>query len=123
MKKLLIILCFLPLFSYGQTMPDTCFTEEQILDISFTIDSLYEVCDINDQIIEEQKQLISDQKTLINLDSLQINYLTMQTKLLKTNIDLYVEREKRLQPRWYDNKAIWFSGGILSTILIFQVAK
>lgn len=123
MKKLLIILCFLPLFSYGQEKTDTCFTTQQILDISFTLDSLYVVCDINDKLIEEQRALISDQKHLINLDSLQINYLTTQSKLLKTNIDLYVEREKRLQPRWYDNKAIWFTGGILSTILIFQIAK
>jgi hypothetical protein len=123
MKKLLIILCFLPLFSYGQEKTDTCFTTQQILDISFTLDSLYAVCDINDQLIDEQRALISDQKHLINLDSLQINYLTTQSKLLKTNIDLYVEREKRLQPRWYDNKAIWFGGGILSTILIFQIAK
>jgi|688.fasta_scaffold631643_2 hypothetical protein len=121
MKRLLVILFFYPTLVFSQV--DTCFTSEEIQDISFTLDSLFLLNDINDSIIEQQKLLISDQKDLIKLDSLQLQYKTKQIALLQTNIDLYVEREKRLKPRWYDNKAIWFGGGILTSILIFQVVK
>jgi hypothetical protein len=114
MKKLLVILLF-PLTSFSQ-IADTCFTEQQVLDISFTLDSLTELNDINEQIISEQKHLLEKQGKLIELDSMQIAYREQQLVLLQKNIDLYVEREKRLQPKWYDHKALWFSGGILTTL-------
>jgi len=120
MKKLILILLF-PFSLSAQ--PDTCFTPQQIQDISFTLDSLYQLDSINKQIISKQEVLISDLQAVIKLDSMEISYREKQVNLLKTNIDLYVEREKRLKPRWYDNKAIWFGGGILTSVLIFQTVK
>jgi len=104
-------------------MPDTCFTEQQVQDISYTLDSLYQLNEINDSIISEQKIIITKLHQLIELDSMQLNYKTQQVNLLKTNINLYIEREKQLAPKWYDNKIIWFSTGIITTMLIFQIAK
>jgi hypothetical protein len=85
-------------------------------DILFTIDSLYELDDINQQIITKQDALVKELNFIIRLDSIQTSYQIEQTKLLRANIDLYVEREKRLRPKWYDNKAIWFGSGILTTL-------
>jgi hypothetical protein len=121
MKRILVILFIIPQFAFTQI--DTCFTAQQIQDISFTLDSLHQVIDINDNIILEQEFLIDKQFKLIELDSIQLSYKTQQIDLLQKNINLYVEREKRLQPRWYDNKSIWFGAGILTSILIFQVVK
>ena len=67
MKQLIFILLF-PITIFGQTVSDTCFTEQQI-------------------------------------------------DLLEENIDLYVKQQKKLQPKWYNNKIIWFSSGILTTVL------
>ena len=122
MKRFLIILSMIPVLAFTQ-VPDSCFTEQEIRDISFTLDSLYRVNELNDSIIAEQAKLIADQQRLIHLDELQLEYKTKQVSLLNDNIQMYVEREKYLKPKWYDSKALWFSGGILSTILIFQVAK
>lgn len=116
MKRLLIILCF-PLWSFAQELPDTCFTAEQIQDISFTLDSLYQIDDINKEIIKEQEAVIAGLMNVIRLDSIEINYRQQQTKLLQRNIDLYVEREKYIKPKWYDHKAIWFGAGILTTVV------
>jgi hypothetical protein len=115
MKKLLVI-CLFPLSCFSQNIPDTCFTKQEMQDILFTIDSLYELDEINQKIIDKQDELVQDLNSVIKLDSMQLAYQTEQTKLLKTNIDLYVEREKRLQPKWFDNKAVWFGSGILTTL-------
>jgi len=115
MKKLLVILLF-PFTCFSQQIPDTCFTEEQMRDILFTVDSLYELDDINQKIIERQDKLARELNLVIKLDSMQIAYHTEQTKLLKSNIDLYIEREKRLQPKWYDSKFLWFGSGIITTL-------
>lgn len=122
MKRLLLILLF-PISCFAQEVEDTCFTEQQILDISFTLDSLQKVIDISDDIILEQEFLIEKQSKLIELDSVQLSYKTQQIELLQKNVNLYVEREKRLQPKWYDNKTIWFGAGILTSLLVFQLVK
>lgn len=116
MKQLLIILAF-PFISYTQVMPDTCFTEDEIHGISETLDSLFYRDSINELIILEQDSIINYLETVIKLDSVELQIQTMQMDLLKSNIDLYIEREKLLKPKWYRHPAIWFVGGIVTTVL------
>jgi hypothetical protein len=116
MKKIFIILFLWPCLLFGQ-MPDTCFTSEEIIDISETLDSLYYLDSINNEIISQQETLISELEIVIRLDSVELIYTNQKTKFLKENIDLYIEREKYLKPKWYDHKVIWFSTGILTTLL------
>tara|TARA_R110000796_G_scaffold99965_2_gene208425 strand:- start:481 stop:861 length:381 start_codon:yes stop_codon:yes gene_type:complete len=115
MKKFFIIIIICPLISFGQ-LADTCFTSDEIIDISETLDSLYYMDSLNNKIITEQDNLISDLETIIRLDSIELIYTNIKLKLLNENIDLYIEREKHLRPKWYDHKAIWFSTGILTTL-------
>ena len=64
MKTLIIIL--FPVFAFTQTIPpDTCFTEQQVHDISETLDDLYYQDSINQQIISQQKQIIAKHLTII----------------------------------------------------------
>lgn len=124
MKRLLFILLF-PTILFSQS--DTCFTEQEILDISFTLDSLTELNEINDKIIREQEYVIKDLRHLIYLDSVEIYHYNRQIDALNKNIYLYIQREKLIKPKWYDNKTIWFASGIVSTILtaklIVEVVK
>ena len=126
MKSLLVILLF-PMYMFSQTIPDTCFTVQELNNISNTLDSLWRVDEINNDIISKQKQIIKKQESILYLDSIQIVLQKQQVTLLQKNIDLYVEREKRLQPKWYDNKNIWFGLGIFTSlgsgILINEILK
>jgi len=115
MKNIFIILIICPLISIGQ-LADTCFTSDEIIDISETLDSLYYTDSLNNKIITEQDNLISELETIIRFDSIELIYTNTKLELLKENIDLYIEREKHLRPKWYDHKAIWFSTGILTTL-------
>ena len=116
MKYFFIIICLYPVLMFTQ-VADTCFTSNQIIGISNTLDSLYYLDSINNEIILDQEVLISDLEQIIELDSLENLYLEQKNNFLKDNINLYIEREKLLKPKWYDNKIIWFSGGILTTLL------
>ena len=114
MKRLLVILLF-PVITWSQT--DTCFTPQEILDISFTLDSLTAVTELQEQTIKHLDYLVLDLKQLIKLDSIHINYQQTQIDALRKNVDIYIEREKIIAPKWYDNKIIYFTGGILTTVL------
>jgi len=116
MKKFFIIIFLWPLLVFGQ-MPDTCFTSEEIIDISETLDSLYYLDSINNEIISQQETLIYELETIVKLDSVEIIYMDKKINLLHDNINLYIEREKYLKPKWYDHKVIWFGSGILTAVL------
>jgi|TARA_R110001592_G_scaffold98132_2_gene280506 hypothetical protein len=116
MKQLILILSF-PIIGFGQTVVDTCFTEQQIHDISETLDDLYYKDSVNIELINQQTAVINKQDELIKLDSMQLVYKQQQIDLLESNIDLYVEQQKKLQPKWYNNKALWFGAGIITTVL------
>ena len=116
MKQLILILLF-PIIGFGQTVVDTCFTEQQIHDISETLDDLYYKDSVNIELINQQTAVINKQDELIKLDSMQLVYKQQQIDLLESNIDLYVEQQKKLQPKWYNNKALWFGAGIITTVL------
>jgi len=115
MKNIFIILFICPLIYFGQ-IADTCFTSKEIIDISETLDSLYYMDSINNEIISQQETLISDLETVIRLDSIELIYTNTKVKLLNENIDLYIQREKYLKPKWYDHKVIWFGTGILTAL-------
>lgn len=116
MKKLLVTLLF-PVSCFTQTIPDTCFTEQQVIEISMTLDSLWKADSINNVLIHQQENVIKSCRTLIALDSVQIAYQKQQIELLNDNIDLYIKRQKQLQPKWYDSKGLWFGSGLITAIL------
>ena len=73
MKQLIVILLF-PIIGFSQTASDTCFTEQEVHDISETLDELYFNDSVNIELISQQESIIKKQEELINLDSLQIVY-------------------------------------------------
>jgi len=126
MKRLLLILLF-PVFALTQTIPDTCFTQQEIIDISYTLDSLYAADSINNALIEKFETLTMQHEKLIKLDSLQLRYKDQQIALLQENVEIYIRRERYLKPKWYDSKGLWFGLGIFTTlgsgILINEILK
>ena len=116
MSKLLIILLF-PVITIAQSIPDTCFTKQQIIQISKTLDSLWEADNINNVLIAQQEDAINTCRKLIALDSLQIEFQKQQIRLLNDNVDLYIKRQQQLQPKWWDAKGIWFGSGIVTAII------
>lgn len=111
---LLIIYLIFGVTVYGQ-IPDTCFTSDEIQDISYTLDSLYYIDSVNTEIINKQSYLIKQQEQVISISELQLQYKTTQIKLLEDNINLYIKREK-ISKKWYSHPALWFSGGVITTV-------
>jgi len=129
MKKLIIILLF-PILAFsqkGKTKLDTCFTQSELADISFVIDSLWAADDINNELIVKYRSLVKQQDSIATLDSMHITEQDTEIKLLKSNIDLYKEQIKLMQPKWSDKKGLWYGFGFLSAlgtgILVNQLVK
>ena len=105
--KLFILL--LISFSFSQEPCDgTCFSEEEVLNITNNIKEL-------------EFKLEKGLEIEANLNS-QIQSYIEQEKLnqslvndLKKQLEMSEEMIKLVKPKWYDNKYLWFFGGIIIT--------
>lgn len=126
----LLILIFL-IISSGEL-------KAQTIDTSFTFTE-YEVIKL-DSIIQSQEQTIKIQGENILLlesqlfnynllnkqDSLHISLLNQNVGLLNNRIDLYIDLNKELRPKWYNKPAIHFFLGaatIVTSAIVLDLIK
>jgi len=122
MKHILIVfmLCSFNAVAQKKQKLDTCFTKEQILDISFTLDSLERSNEYKDHIIS--KHIILDslkEKRYLLLDD-QYKHCISQRDTLQTTLTDYIKNNEPEEPKWYDNNLLYFISGILLTAIILR---
>ena len=93
----------------------TCLSEEETINITNSLKSL-EYRDSTNTIIisnlNDQIKLYMEQHAN---DSLLISLNERKSVLLNDKIKLYDELIKEVKPKWYENKWLWFTIGILTT--------
>ena len=101
---------FLIIFSFLFPQITYTFTEEEVKSLYTSIQELENADSLNQKIIE-------------NLNS-QIYMYIQQTEIdsaiiedYKKQIEIQEEMIKTIKPKWYDNKYLWYSYGVLSMIL------
>jgi hypothetical protein len=122
MKHILIVfmLCSFTAIAQKKQKLDTCFTKEQILDISFTLDSLERVNEYKDHIISKHVILDSlKEKRYFLLDD-QYKHCISQRDTLQTTLTDYIKNNEPEEPKWYDNNLLYFISGILLTAIILR---
>ena len=110
MKKFLSFLLIFSLLFPQEVCEGECYTDEEAQNIELYITELEQKSSSDSLIIgnlQEQIQLYLQQTSI---DSTIIeNY--------KEQIELQEEMIKEVKPKWYDNKYLWYSYGILSMIV------
>ena len=93
----------------------TCLSEEETINITNSLKSL-EYRDSTNTIIisnlNDQIKLYMEQHAN---DSLLISLNERKSILLNDKIKLYDELIKEVAPKWYENKWLWFTIGVLTT--------
>ncbi len=108
MNKLISFLLIFSLLHPQEVCDGECYTDEEAQNIELYITEL------------EQKSS-SDSLVIGNLQE-QIQLYLQQTNIDSTIIENYIEQLKlkedyikELKPKWYDNKYLWFFGGMIIT--------
>jgi len=108
---LILLISYAFLFSQDEFI----YTSEEVLAIDNYIIELEQKDSINTKIIDNLEnqiymytQRLSNDSTIINLKDLEIQTLNEQIRLHKDLI-------KEVTPKWYNNKWIWFTLGIVTT--------
>jgi len=110
MKQFISFLLIFSLLFPQEVCDGECYTDEEAQNIELYITEL------------EQKSS-SDSLVIGNLNE-QLQLYIQQTKLdssiiedYKKQIAIQEEMIKTIKPKWYDNKYLWYAGGVASMIL------
>ena len=115
MFKLLIILLFS--FSFSQEPCEgTCFSEEEVLNITNNIKELQFDVEKYKEIESNLNLQIKDYVKNDSLNTSLINDYKNQLQWKEEMIDL-------IKPKWYDNKYLWYTYGIASAIIPIYLAS
>ena len=124
MKYLLNILLIVGcLYAQDVDEPKTfIFTEEQVLGFTNAIKELELKDSLNVSLVgdlESQLKLFEENSAI---DSMLIANKTTQINLLKDTNELLEQKVKLVKPKWYENKWLYFTYGVLMTATSVRLA-
>ena len=123
MRYLIYILLIGSLFSQDVIEPKTyTFTEEEVLGFTNTIKELELKDSLNVSLVEDlESQLKLFEETSV-IDSMLIANKTTQLNLLKDTNKLLEQKVKLVRPKWYENKWLYFTYGVVLTATSVKLA-
>ena len=123
MKKMFFVVLLFLMPIIGQEVCDgKCYSDEEVLNIANTIkDNEAEIDSLN-QIIQIDKEINRKLENNIYMyieksknDSLLMDLKYQQIEVLNERIILYDDRLKAVEPKWYENRYLWFGLGVVFT--------
>ena len=92
-----------------------CLSEDEAINIANSLKSLEYKDSTNTLIISNLNDQIKLYMEQHANDSLLINLNEQKSILLNERIKLYNELVKEVKPKWYENKWLWFTLGVITT--------
>ena len=123
MRYLIYILLIGSLFSQEVNETKTyTFTEEEVLGFTNTIKELELKDSLNVSLVEDLDSQIKLFEETSVIDSMLIANKTTQLNLLKDTNKLLEQKVKLVQPKWYENKWLYFTYGVVLTATSVKLA-
>jgi len=115
----IIFIIFLTICSFSVKAQETTdslftFTEEEVVQLDSIMQFQEQTIKIQNQKIELLESQINNYKLLQEQDSLHITFLNQNVNLLNDRVNLYVDLNKELRPKWYKKPALHFFLGAIT---------
>ena len=122
-KFILVFIIVINSFLFNQEPCDGhCLSDDQVKELRTSILELESKDSLNISIIGQLEQSISLYKKYQHQDSLLIDLNMKKGDLLNQRIELYDQLVKEVKPKWYENKWLWFTFGIIATATSVKLA-
>jgi len=123
MRNIIYILFVGLLFAQDIQEPKTySFTEEQVLGFTNAIKELELKDSLNVSLVEDYEAMVKRLEATAVIDSMLIANKTTQLTLLKDTNKLLEQKVKLVQPKWYENKWLYFTFGVALTATSVKLA-
>ena len=122
-KFLFLLLIFSFLFPQAIVEKEECFTETEIQEIELHISTLEQSDSLNVIEIDKLKEMIKLYEEKDKNNKIWLDLQFRKTKLLDEQIKLYDDLVKQVKPKWYENKWLWFTIGVVTTAGTLKLAS
>ena len=123
MRYIIYILFVGLLFAQDIQEPKTySFTEEQVLGFTNAIKELELKDSLNVSLVEDYEAMVKRLEATAAIDSMLIANKTTQLNLLKDTNKLLEQKVKLVRPKWYENKWLYFTYGVVLTATSVKLA-
>lgn len=123
MRYIIYILFVGLLFAQDVQEPKTySFTEEQVLGFTNAIKELELKDSLNVSLVEDYEAMVKRLEATAVIDSMLIANKTTQLTLLKDTNKLLEQKVKLVRPKWYENKWLYFTYGVVFTATSVKLA-
>jgi len=123
MRYIIYILFAGLLFAQDIQEPKTySFTEDQVLGFTNAIKELELKDSLNVSLVSDYEAMVKRLESTAAIDSMLIANKTTQINLLKDTNKLLEQKVKLVQPKWYENKWIYFTFGVALTATSVKLA-
>ena len=124
MKKIILYLLVSISFIISQELCEgTCLSEEETINITNSLKELEHKDSTNTLIISNLNDQIKLYMEQHANDSLLISLNEQKSLLLNERIKLYDDLIKEVKPKWYENKWLWFTLGVITTAGTLKLAS
>ena len=120
MKKLIILLALFG-FIYSQDKVYT-FTEEEVVTMGNKVKDLQTQVETQTEQIDIYEELMKKYENQTQIDSMLLSFKTQQVDILKDREVLYEKQIKLVKPKWYENKWLYFTFGVIATSTSIKLA-
>lgn len=120
MKKLIILLALFG-FIYSQDKVYT-FTEEEVTNMANKVKDLQTQVENQTEQIDVYDELMKKYENQTQIDSMLLSFKTQQVNILKDGEVLYEKQIKLIKPKWYENKWLYFTFGVIATSTSIKLA-
>ena len=120
MKRLILGLTLIGLlFSQDKTYT---FTEEEVVNMGNKVKVLEQTVENQSEQLGIYSELMKKYENQTQIDSMLISFKTQQVDILKDREVLYEKQIKLVRPKWYENKWLYFTYGVIATSVSVKLA-
>tara|TARA_R100000541_G_C1862034_1_gene79404 strand:- start:237 stop:614 length:378 start_codon:yes stop_codon:yes gene_type:complete len=120
MKKLILMLTMFGLL-FSQDKVYT-FTEEEVVNMGNKVKDLQTTVENQTEQLGIYSELIKKFENQTEIDSMLLSFKTQQVNILKDREVLYEKQIKLIKPKWYENKWLYFTFGVIATSTSIKLA-
>ena len=120
MKKLILMLTMIGLL-FSQDKVYT-FTEEEVVNMGNKVKDLQTTVENQTEQLDIYSELIKKFENQTEIDSMLLSFKTQQVNILKDREVLYEKQIKLIKPKWYENKWLYFTFGVIATSTSIKLA-
>ena len=120
MKKLILMLTMIGLL-FSQDKVYT-FSEEEVVNMGNKVKDLQTTVENQTEQLGIYGELIKKFENQTEIDSMLLSFKTQQVNILKDREVLYEKQIKLIKPKWYENKWLYFTFGVIATSTSIKLA-